>query len=43
MRAGGEFRAIKAAALRGAGQPMAIETLHIAAPREDEVLVRIVA
>ena len=36
-------RTIRAAVMRGAGQPMAIETLQIAAPRQDEVLVRIVA
>lgn len=39
----GETRTIRAAVARGAGQPMSIETLRIDAPRDDEVLVRIVA
>src|SRR5690606_4851651 len=39
----GGTRTIRAAVARGAGQPMSIETLRIDAPRDDEVLVRIVA
>jgi aryl-alcohol dehydrogenase len=36
-------RTIRAAVLRGAGRPLAIEALDIEGPRDDEVLVRIVA
>jgi aryl-alcohol dehydrogenase len=36
-------RAIRAAVVRAAGRPLRIETLELESPRDDEVLVRIVA
>lgn len=38
-----EVHSIQAAVLRRAGRPLAIETLELEGPRDDEVLVRIVA
>jgi len=42
-RASQGLRTIRAAVMCGAHQPMTVKTLHIDAPRDEEVLVRIVA